>query len=237
MRRDYIKWWSPSLGRDMEMLVFGHGGTPVLVFPSSMGRFYEWEDFKMVDTLHDKLEHGHNMYFCVDSVDSESFYNKGVSPYVRIQRQNQYEAYIMHEVLPFIHNQSGNHFVISAGCSFGAYHALNFAFKHPYKFGKLIAMSGAFNIKSFMHGFYDDNVYFQNPVDYLPNMSDHHQLEGMRRMDIRLVAGDHDICLQDNREMSDILHSKSVGHNLDVWGHGTVHDWPSWREMIKAHIA
>ncbi len=32
MNREYHKWYSPSLGRDMELLLYGHGGTPMLVF-------------------------------------------------------------------------------------------------------------------------------------------------------------------------------------------------------------
>ena len=48
MKREYHKWSSPALGRDMEMLVFGHAGMPVMVFPSSCGRFFEFEDRGMV---------------------------------------------------------------------------------------------------------------------------------------------------------------------------------------------
>src|SRR5579871_6863929 len=51
VNREYHRWYSPALNRDMELLVFGHGGAGVLVFPTSMGRFYQYEDFGMVDTL------------------------------------------------------------------------------------------------------------------------------------------------------------------------------------------
>lgn len=237
MHREYVRWFSPSLGRDMEMLVFGHAGTPMLAFPSSRGRFYEWEDFRMVDALHHQLEHGHNQLYCVDSIDGESFYNRSVDPYTRIKRHQQYNRYISDEVLPFLNDHSGHFFVIAAGASFGAYHALNYALKMPWRFGKLIAMSGAFEIRSFMDGFYDENVYFDNPVDYLPNMHDHNVLEQLRRNDLRLLAGDHDICLEPNRHFSRLLNEKSIPHRLEVWGDGRVHDWPLWREMIAAHVA
>lgn len=236
MQRSYVKWWSPSLGRDMEMLVFGHGGTPVLVFPSSMGRFHEWEDFKMIEACGHSIGNGYNQFFCVDSVDSESFYNKFADPYVRIVRHRQYDAYIRDEVVPFIHTNNPNRFIISTGASFGAYHALNVAFKYPHLFGKLIAMSGKYDIRNFMHGFYDDNVYFNNPVDYIPRMHDHHHLEALRRMDIRLVAGEHDICRQPTEDMHWKLNAKAVGNRLDIWGNGTQHDWPWWRNMIQHHL-
>ncbi len=51
MKREYHKWWSPSLERDMEMLVLGHDGLPAVVFPASQGRFYEFEDRGMVDAV------------------------------------------------------------------------------------------------------------------------------------------------------------------------------------------
>lgn len=236
MHREFKKWWSPSLGREMELLVFGHGGTPVLVFPSSMGRFYEWEDFKMIEALRYQLESGHNRLICVDSVDSESFYNKNVDPYVRIMRHRQYEAYIIHEVIPFIYSLSNNRYLVTTGCSFGAYHAMNMGLKNPFQFRKIIAMGGMYDIRNFLHGFYDDNVYFNNPVDYVRNIHDEQQLNAIRAMDIRLVTGVHDICWDANEKFSQLLHAKHIPHQLDLWGNGTGHDWPYWREQIKKHI-
>jgi len=97
MKREYHKWFSPSLGRDMELLVFGHSGVPALVFPTSQGRFYEFEDRGMVNAVAGELEHGHLQLFCVDSIDSESWYNRAVPPRWRIARHMQYEQYLMHE--------------------------------------------------------------------------------------------------------------------------------------------
>ena len=236
MKREYLKWWSPSLGRDMEILVFGNSGVPMLVFPSSMGRFHEWEDFKMIDAMKHQIEAGYNQVICVDSVDMESFYNRPADPYVRIVRHRQYDSYITDEVVPFIHNENENKFIIVAGASFRAYHALNVVFKHPHLFSKLVAMSGKYDIRSFMDGFYDDNVYFNNPVDFIPNLSDHLHLEALRKLDIRLVSGEWDMCLEAAVDMSDKLHRKSIPHALDVWGDQTKHDWPWWRDMIKKHI-
>ena len=35
MNREYHKGYSHELHRDMEVLIFGHSGTPLLVFPTS----------------------------------------------------------------------------------------------------------------------------------------------------------------------------------------------------------
>lgn len=236
MHREYKKWYSPSLGRDMEMLIFGHGGTPILVFPTSMGRFHEWEDFKMVDALSHQLASGHNQLFCVDSVDGESFYNKNADPFTRIMRYNQYQDYIFNEVMPLIYSRSHNHYVMVAGASFGAYHAVNMALKQPVFFGKVIAMGGAYDIKTFMDGFYDSNVYFNNPLDFMSNLSDYYTLELIRRMDIRLVTGEHDMCWDSTSRLSEVLYSVDIPHDFDLWGFGTGHDWPWWRQMIIKHV-
>ena len=51
MYRDYVKHGSSALGREMEFLWFGQFGRPVLLFPTSSGRFYENEDFKLTASL------------------------------------------------------------------------------------------------------------------------------------------------------------------------------------------
>ena len=115
----------PSLGRDMELLLFGHAGVPVVVFPSSQGRFYEFEERGMVGCVSDKIERGEIQLYCVDSVDSESWYNRHVPPRWRIARQLQYQDYIMNEVLPLVQQRNWSPHRITLGCSFGGYHAVN----------------------------------------------------------------------------------------------------------------
>lgn len=236
MHREHVKWWSPSLGREMDLLVFGHTGTPVLAFPSSMGRFYEWEDFGMVSALADKLAHGHNMLVCLDSVDSESLYNRNVHPYVRLMRHRQYEQYVFNEAIPFARQRSGGSALMAAGCSFGAYHAANFVLKQPWQFAKLMAFSGAFDIRSFTDGFYDENVYFNNPVDYLQGLSDPGVLEALRRTRLIFTAGEYDPCRDANHRISDLLNSKGIPHTFDLLRGAFGHDWPWWRDLIRHHI-
>ena len=99
MNREYHKWYSPSLGRDMELLLYGHGGAPMLVFPTSMGRFFEYEDRGMIGAISGRFDQGHVQAFCPDSVDTESWYNKGAHPADRVRRHMAYEAYILNEVV------------------------------------------------------------------------------------------------------------------------------------------
>ena len=115
MKRDYRKWHSPALERDMELLVFGEGGTPVLVFPTSMGRFYQWEDFGMVAHMAERIDAGWLQLWCVDSVDAESFYDKKKAPQERAQRHLAYERYLVDEVLPNIRAENPVDFLIAVG--------------------------------------------------------------------------------------------------------------------------
>ena len=236
MKREYHKWFSPSLGRDMEMLIFGHSGMPALVFPTSCGRFFEFEDRGMVNTLYDKLEHGRLQLFCVDSVDSESWYNRNVPPRWRIARHMQYEQYLMQEVLPLVRQQNPSPQLGAVGCSFGGYHATNIALRHPDIFTGLLSMSGAFDVSNFLDGYYDQDVYFNLPTHYLPNLSDPWFFDRYRRNAYILGTGWDDQCLGQNQNLDRIMSAKSIPHKIYTWETWNSHDWPTWRSMIQHYL-
>ncbi len=233
MRRDYHNWYSTRLGHNMELLIYGHAGSPLLVFPSSRGKFYEYENMGMIHAITGKIEAGQLQVFCVDSADGESWYNRAIHPHDRVMRHIAYENYILYEVTPLIKGVNGSQQFTTTGCSLGAYHALNFALRHPDLTSTCVAMSGSFDMRSFMDGYYDQDFYFNNPVDYVPNMSDPWFLDRYRQMKIVLAVGDWDICLGDNFNMAHLLGSKGIPHWLDVWTGGERHDWPLWQRMAQ----
>lgn len=231
MRRDYHNWYSPRLGRNMELLAYGHAGLPILVFPTSRGRFFEYENSGMIHAIWQKIDAGQLQVFCVDSIDRESWYNRGIHPHDRVMRHNAYETYILYEVVPLIRGVNGAGQICATGCSMGGYHAFNLAMRHPDVVSCCISMSGSFEMKPFMDGYYDNDFYFNSPADYLPNMNDPWFLDRYRQMRIVLGVGDHDICLGENFRMADILGRKGIPHWLDVWTGGERHDWPLWQRM------
>jgi esterase/lipase superfamily enzyme len=235
MKRDFRRWYSPSLGRDMELLIFGHTGARLLVFPTSMGRFYEWEDRGMTVVLNEHLERGWIQMVCVDSVDAESWYARWKHPADRAFRQVQYDNYLLREVLPLTNQLNDNPFLITTGASFGAYQAINFAFRHPHLVGRTIGMSGIYDVRDWTDGYHDDNVYFNNPVAYVPNEHDQGRLEALRRMDIILVTGSDDPKRSGSEAMSTILWQKEIGNALRIWD-GWAHDWPWWERMIALYV-
>lgn len=233
MQREYHKWMSPALGREMELLAFGHAGPAMVVFPTSMGRFYDYENRDMIGALAPLYESGRLRAFCVDSVDAESWYNKSVPPAARAARHDQYDRYLVEEVLDFI----GEDRVAVTGCSFGGYHSANFAFRHPERVSAMVSLGAAFDIHQFLNGYYDDTCYFHCPPDFLPGLEDSRILDEIRRMRIVLATGEADICLQENLRLSGILNAKAIGHTLDVWGNGTGHDWHWWRDMTLKFLS
>lgn len=58
MKREYHKWYSPSLNREMELVVHGHAGARVLVFPTSQGRFFEFEDRGVMESFKHQIDQG-----------------------------------------------------------------------------------------------------------------------------------------------------------------------------------
>src|SRR5450755_2551331 len=234
MRRDYIKWYSPSLHRDMELLAYGDRGFPVAVFATSGGRYHEYEDHGMIHALAPKIERGELQVFCVDSVDRSSWYNWPAHPADKLHRQNAFDAYLAIEFAPFVRDRTSWPRMGTTGCSFGGYHAINFALRHPDLVTYAVSMSGAFDIpKRFLNGYYyDENAYFNSPLDYLPNLSDGWTLDALRHNYYVLATGTGDPLLDQSIKLADIFGSKQIPHLLDVW-EGFGHDWPWWQRMAE----
>ncbi len=236
MKEEYVRWYTPHLSRDIEMLVFGHSGYPVIAFPTSYGRHYQNKDFGLIGSVAPLIDAGQVKIYCPDAIDTDSWYNRSIHPADRVKTHMAYERVIVHEVIERARWETGSPKVATAGASFGGYHAANLAFRHPDKVGYLFSLSGSFDIKQFLDGYYDDNCYFNNPVDYLPNLHDPGQLGLIRQMGIVLGTSEHDICLGANHQLAGILRQKDLPHWLDVRPNA-VHDWPVWREMFPVYLS
>lgn len=216
----------------METLIFGHSGYPVIIFPSSQGRYYEAKDFNLIESVRWFVDQGLVKIYCPDSIDSLSLYNKSIHPADRLKNHELYDKFLLEELVEKIRYETGQGKICVTGPSFGAYHALNFAFRHPDRVSHLFAMSGKYDIKSFLDGYYDDNAYFNNPVDFMPD-SNNGELWNMR---IVLGTGEHDICRDATVQMSEILKNKGIDHWLDI-RQGYEHDWPLWKEMLPHYLS
>jgi esterase/lipase superfamily enzyme len=239
MKREYHRWYSHRLGLDMGIVVYGHWGPPLLGFPTSAGDEWELEGQGLIESLSPLIDAGRVKFFSINSVNSAGFYNKSAHPFHRSWVQAQFDAYVREEAIPFIQDncQSRDIAISTMGASFGAYHAANTLFKHPDVVRRCFALSGVYDIKNFMNGMYDDNTYFNNPVDYLSNLSDGNVMAQLSRCDIHIATGNGP---WENSgpsyRLSAILAAKRIPHHLDDWGLQGGHDWPYWKHQMWEYI-
>jgi esterase/lipase superfamily enzyme len=235
MQRDYVEWFSPILGRKMELLWFGHAGLPLLHFPTSMGRFHQAEDFGLVAAIADKIESGASQAVCVDSIDEESWYNRAAHPAARAQRHDQYDQYLRKELLPYISHRSSWSEIAVSGASFGAYHAANFAGRYPESVRKAILFSGMYDIHRFLDGHWDETCYFHCPTAYIPNM-DAEWCHRLSKVAWIIATGEHDSLIEDNRRFSALLSWKGIPNHAEFWGGVFGHDWPWWKDNLRRFL-
>jgi esterase/lipase superfamily enzyme len=238
MRREQVDLGAGSL------VAYGHFGRPVLVFPSEQGRAWDFENNGMIDAVADLIDAGRVKFYCVDSADGYTWSDRSVPLEERAQRHEQYEAWVRTTVTGWISDDCGGQLEIATlGCSLGAYHAVNFALKHAHVFPLAMGFSGNYDPTTW-HAWGDqgDATYFNNPMAYVANLDGGH-LEWLReRLSLLLVVGQGAWevsptgSLPSTRALSDLLSSKGIRHELDVWGYDVPHDWPSWQAQLRHHL-
>jgi esterase/lipase superfamily enzyme len=234
MNERHLKWYTPHLSREFEMLAFGDGGgLPLILFPTSFGRYYQNKDFGLVGAVAGYVETGKITVYCPDAIDLDSFYNKAIHPTDRMRTHNAYENVIVREVFEHARRECNSHRVAVSGASLGAYHAGNIAFRHPDLVSHFISLSGSFEISDFFDGYHDDNIYFNSPYEYLPNTTDPWKYG---HMGIILGTGEWDNTRHETFRLSEILNSKGIQHWLDD-GRWRGHDWNYWCDMLPYYLS
>jgi len=223
------------LSRDFEMLVFGNEGFPIVLFPPEKGRYFTNKDFGLINSVSDLLDSDKIKIYCPDGIDNDSWYNYSIHPADRIKTHNGYENLILYDVIAFAKHETGKNKVCLAGCGFGAYHALNTGMRHPDLVDSIILLGGFYNIRQFIYGFYNDDAYFNSPLDYLPGLEDSWYLDRIRKMKIIIGTGDNDLYLEENKQLSSVFLNKQIDHWLDI-KQGAGHDWNWWKEMFPDYL-
>lgn len=231
MKRTYEKWFSPALERPMELLRFGHAGYPVVTFPTSMGRFFQYEDTGLVARLEEKIDRGELQLVCVDSVDTESWYNETAPPAERGKRHERYDAYVRDEVVPFAQERANRNKIGVFGCSFGAYHAANFAGRHPEVTTKAVCFSGVYDVRRFTDGYWDETDYYNSPADYIANMSTD-WVKKLSRVEWVIATGEYDTLAPDNRNFGNVLSRQGIPNLTEIWPGVNGHDWEFWNDAV-----
>ncbi len=239
MERMLSSWYSPSLNKEMPVAVYGHYGFALLMIPTASADYLEYERFQLMDTLAPFIEAGKVKVFSINSINTESWMNNHMDPVHKAIRQNQFNEYVYNEVVPFIRNNtSWETPIITCGASFGALHSANLFFKRPDLINGCLSMSGVYDLTEYTKGFFNDDVYFNSPIHYLPNLTDHNILEQIRRSrHVHFVTGSGDYeDPEANRRFGGVLYSKGIHYELDIWGQEWKHDWPTWKAMLPHYL-
>lgn len=235
MHREIHSWWSPRLHKDMEVAVYGHYGFALLMLPTAAADYLEYERFHLIDTLKPYVDSGKIKIFSINSINSESWLNNQMHPRDKSIRHVQFNEYVYQEVIPFIHSHcKGQVPIVTTGASFGALHGANLFFKRPDLIEGTIAMSGVYRLGAYTDGYWDEDCYFNSPEDYLYNLNDNYYLPMLRsKKHIHILSGQGDYeAPEASRRFSNLLHTKGIPHDLDVWGYDMPHDWDTWRKML-----
>ena len=231
MQEHRERLFSKATSREFDILRFGWSGRPLIIFPTTLGRYHEAKDMGLIGSIAPLIEAGKVIVYCPDTLNHESWYNKHLHPADKVRTHQAFDRMILHELVPMLQTRHHAAKVIVAGCSFGGYTAANFAFKHPEVVSELISMSGSFDIKSFLDGYYDEQVYFNNPVDFIGQASN----PELWKMGIILGTSEWDICRPANMVMSSKLRQRGIAHWLDMKG-WVEHDWPLWCTMFPEYL-
>lgn len=238
MQREIHQWYSPRLNKDMEIAMYGHFGFALLLLPTAAADYLEYERFHLISVLEPYINAGKVKVYSINSINSEAWLNNKMHPRHKAMRHQQFNGYVEEEVVPFIRTTSGDAPIITSGASLGALHAANLYFRRPDLFAGTIAMSGAYDLTSYTKGYYDEDVYFNSPVHYLPNLNDPYFLSRLQNGNhIHIVTGSGSYEDPDaSRTLSGILSSRGIPHELDIWGPDMGHDWPTWRAMLPYYV-
>ncbi len=240
MERFLTSWYSPNLHKEMPVAVYGHYGLALLLVPTAAADYLEYERFQLIKSISGLIEQGKIKVFSISSINTESWMNNQMNPRDKSIRHQQFNSYVFDEVIPFIKtNTSEQAPIISCGASFGALHSMNLFLKRPDLINGVVGLSGVYDLTEYTKGYFDDDVYFNSPQHYIPNLTDHGVLEQIRKgwpIYIFSGSGPHEDP-NASRSFASILYSKGINYELDIWGSEWPHDWHTWRAVLPNRLA
>ena len=240
MRIEYRRHYSGHLGKEMEYKIYGHGGKPVIFIPCQSGRFYDFENFKMLDHWAQWIEEGRCIVFAVDSIDDIAWGAVGADNRWRIENHERWYNYVVDEFVPATAFESGRNDILVFGCSMGGMHAANLFFRRPDLFDSVFAISGVYDSLDFFGDYMDDLVYNNCPSYYLANMpDDHFYIDMYNHRKILIAVGQgawEGPLVESTQRLETVLRQKGIHAQVEYWGFDVDHDWPWWFKMCEVYV-
>ena len=235
MQRSHDNFQSRVLERQVDYLWFGTGGRPLVMFPTSGGRYFENEDRGLVEVLAHYINEQRLQVCCIDSFNDETWGNSSLHPAERVRRHDAYDRYLSEELFPMVAARAGRADTAVYGASQGGFHAANFAARHPDQVARCIALSGLFDNKRLVDGYWDELCYFHSPAAFVPNM-DESWVRRLATVEWVIATGEQDSLVEETRNFSHILRSKGIEVHSEIWPGVFGHDWPYWKEHLPRFL-
>ena len=239
MEIQYYKEYSEKLGRYMEYKTYGTTGKICIAFASQNGRFYDFENWGMVDVMAPWIESGQIQVVTPDSIDEETWSNEGGDLHERLVRQEAWFSYITDELMPAVRarNKVGaDQEMMATGCSMGAIHSANFFFRRPDLFDTVVALSGTYDAHEFFYPGEDGLIYDNSPTLFLRNMPGSHPWRAFYKASrIIICVGQgawEDQLLAGTRALDTVCAERGISAWFDYWGFDVAHDWPWWQKQL-----
>ncbi len=235
MKKELTSWYSPALNKEMPIVSYGHYGFAILLIPTAAADYLEYERFQLIDSISQFIETGKCRVFSINSANLDSWMNYGMLGEHKAINHNKFNEYIWNEVVPFIRNATSNETMIyTCGASFGALHGMNLFLKRPDIINGVISMSGVYDLTEYTRGYWDQQVYYNSPMHYMPALTDNWYLEKIKlSRHIHIFSGSGAYEDPDSaRRFTSILYDKGIWSNLEIWGQDIPHEWWVWRKML-----
>lgn len=238
MDKEVGHWYSTHVERDVQLVRWGHFGTPVLLFPTAGGDAEEVERFHLISAIEPLIDAGRIKVYSIDSVAGRAWISGEHSGEYCSRLQSAFDAFIYHEVVPAMRTDcaSTDIEVVTAGASIGAFNAVATVCRHPDVFRLAIAMSGTFDLSKYLEGRFNQDFYFSSPLHFLPRLEGE-QLERLRTRLILLPTGEGDYeDIGESWRMAAVLGARGIPNRVDPWGPHYHHNWETWREMLPKYL-
>lgn len=239
MDKEVTRWRSSRLEQDVQVVRWGHYGTPVLLFPTAGGDAEEVERFHLIGAVSGLIDAGRIKVYSTDSIAGRAWISGEHSGEYCSRVQTLFDAFIYREVVPAIRAdcRSDAIEIIATGASIGAFNAVASVCRHPDVFKMAIAMSGTYDLSKYLEGRFNEDFYFSSPLHFLPKLEGD-QLELLRTRSILLPSGEGDYeDIGESWRLAQVLGSKGIPNRVDPWGREYRHDWGTWREMLPKYLA
>lgn len=239
MERHLTSWYSPRLQKDMPIAVYGHYGFALLLVPTAAADYLEYERFQLIESIRGFIDSGKVKVFSINSINNESWMNYDMDPRQKSMRHQQFNGYVLEEVIPFVRTHTSPETpIIICGASFGALHSMNLFLKKPDLIQGVIGLSGVYDLTEYTRGYFDDDIYFNSPQHYMPNLTDNTLLEQIRQSrHIHIFSGSGAYEDPDaSRRFAGVLYNKGITYELDIWGAEWPHDWNTWRAVLPHYL-